>query len=578
MPDGSRFRLPLFAVLVTAFVLVGAGPMAISFTRLLAINREALKTAQEQYLLRSAVKLASDFDTYFEKADLQLKKIAGSLNLAASIAPERNPFLFIGNSALLADFAGSQQDILVLRAIDQQGMGGIFQPATLDEGIEFELARGYQAAIKGEVFIGDPIRTPTFPEGGIVKAFPVLSSSRTVIGVIQAFISLAPLKIILDDERKRDLAAYVVDRRGNLILANDPGLERVKEPLLKIDLVREFIAHPVRLTRSYTREAAGVSHRVLGTVAPAESLDWGVIVEKDEKKAYAVVTQMTRETSIGTLLAALLAVAVAFGAARLLTAPVTQLLEKVRAIAGGDYVQRVPITGTRELAELSLNFNLMSEEIESAMAKLKQAARENQELFLNSIRALAAAIDAKDPYTRGHSERVARYSVAIAKQMGLTVDEIRKIRIAALLHDVGKIGIEDRILRKPTALTDDEFDVMKTHPVKGALIMSQIPQMKEIIPGMKHHHERWDGGGYPDGLMEEEIPFIARIVSVADTFDAMTTTRPYQKAMKTDFVVTRIRSFAGSRFDPRVVEALFNAYQNHDLEVVGEAARLAATA
>jgi HD-GYP domain-containing protein (c-di-GMP phosphodiesterase class II) len=173
---------------------------------------------------------------------------------------------------------------------------------------------------------------------------------------------------------------------------------------------------------------------------------------------------------------------------------------------------------------------------------------------------------------------VARYSVIIAKQMALPADEIRKVRIAALLHDVGKIGIDDRILRKPTALTDDEFDIMKTHPVKGALIMGHIPQLREVIPGMKHHHERWDGGGYPEGLMGEEIPFIARIVSVADTFDAMTTTRPYQKAMKTDFVVSRIRSFASTRFDPAVVDALLKSYENRELEVVGEAARLAASA
>ncbi len=251
------------------------------------------------------------------------------------------------------------------------------------------------------------------------------------------------------------------------------------------------------------------------------------------------------------------------------------LAASVHRMSEGDLSQRVEVPGTFELAELAEGFNHMGGALEKSIEKLKLAARENQELFLNSIRALAAAVDAKDPYTRGHSERVARYSVAIARHLGQPLEEVRKVRIAALLHDVGKIGIDDRILRKPTALTDDEFEVMKLHPVKGALIMGQIPQLKWIIPGMRYHHEKWDGTGYPDGLRGEEIPMLARIISVADTFDAMTTTRPYQKAMKSDYVVSRIKTFAGTRYDTTVTKALEEALLKNDLEVIGEAARTA---
>jgi len=207
----------------------------------------------------------------------------------------------------------------------------------------------------------------------------------------------------------------------------------------------------------------------------------------------------------------------------------------------------------------------MSESIQGAVENLKQAARENHELFINSIRALAAAIDAKDPYTRGHSERVARYSSLVAKEMDLSPEDVRRARLSALLHDVGKIGIDDRILRKPTALTEEEFEIMKSHPVKGAAIMEVIPQLRDVIPGMKHHHERWEGGGYPDGLAGEEIPLQARIVSVADTFDAMTTTRPYQRPMDVRFVFQRLRDLAGNRFDPAVVEALIRSYEKGEL-------------
>jgi HD-GYP domain-containing protein (c-di-GMP phosphodiesterase class II) len=160
---------------------------------------------------------------------------------------------------------------------------------------------------------------------------------------------------------------------------------------------------------------------------------------------------------------------------------------------------------------------------------------------------------------------VARYSTAIAREMALPSEEVRKVRLSALLHDVGKIGVDDRIIRKPTALTDEEFEMMKAHPVKGAAIMETIPQLADIIPGMKYHHEKWEGGGYPDGLKGEQIPLQARIVAVADAFDAMTTTRPYQKAMEVRYVLTRLREMAYKRFDSAVIEALARAYEKGDL-------------
>ncbi|HEX8921190.1 MAG TPA: HD-GYP domain-containing protein, partial [Pyrinomonadaceae bacterium] len=161
-----------------------------------------------------------------------------------------------------------------------------------------------------------------------------------------------------------------------------------------------------------------------------------------------------------------------------------------------------------------------------------------------------------------HSERVARFSVAIAQGLDLPDDEIEKIRISALLHDVGKIGIDDNILKKPASLTDEEFAIMKQHPQKGYKIMSQIPAMREFLPGMYMHHEMIDGKGYPQGLKGDEIPMQARIVSVADTFDAMTTDRPYQRAMKFDDALERIKSFVGTRYDERVVASLMAACES----------------
>jgi HD-GYP domain-containing protein (c-di-GMP phosphodiesterase class II) len=220
------------------------------------------------------------------------------------------------------------------------------------------------------------------------------------------------------------------------------------------------------------------------------------------------------------------------------------------------------VFGRTELGELGESFNLMTDQIESFVGDLQRAANENRELFIGTVKALAAAIDGKDPYTRGHSERVSRFSIAIAQGLELSDEEIEKIRISALLHDVGKIGIDDNVLKKPAALTDEEFTLMKTHPQKGFKIMSQIPAMKEFLPGMYMHHEMIDGRGYPQGLKGDEIPLMARIVSVADTFDAMTTDRPYQQAMKFEDALALIKKFVGTRYDERVVASLVAACES----------------
>jgi HD-GYP domain-containing protein (c-di-GMP phosphodiesterase class II) len=214
------------------------------------------------------------------------------------------------------------------------------------------------------------------------------------------------------------------------------------------------------------------------------------------------------------------------------------------------------VRGAAEISELAETFNHMAGDIEEHVEKLQQAAEENRELFLGSIRMLAAAIDEKDPYTRGHSGRVAKYSTIIGDGLGLNAEDLDRVRISALLHDVGKIGVDDRVLKKPGRLTDEEFEIMKQHPSKGANIMRPVAQLKEMLPGIELHHERMDGGGYPFGLQGDQIPMMARIIAVADTLDAITTNRPYQSAMDLEYALDRIRSLAVAKFDPQVVAAL----------------------
>ncbi len=185
----------------------------------------------------------------------------------------------------------------------------------------------------------------------------------------------------------------------------------------------------------------------------------------------------------------------------------------------------------------------------------KRAEEELRALFLAALQSLASAIEAKSPWTRGHSERVAGHAVRIGRALGLAEGELERLRIAGLLHDIGKIGTYDVLLDKPGRLTGVEYETIKQHSSKGAELLAPIKQLQDILPGVRGHHERFDGAGYPDGLKGEEIPLAARILAVADTFDSMTAERPYRTTPGKECAIDDIRRYVGTQFDPIVVEA-----------------------
>ncbi len=180
-----------------------------------------------------------------------------------------------------------------------------------------------------------------------------------------------------------------------------------------------------------------------------------------------------------------------------------------------------------------------------------------RDAFLHTAESLAAAIDSRDPYTGGHTRRVEYYSVRLADNLNLSKQEKEELRLAAIVHDIGKIGIDDAILRKGGALSEEEDLMMKSHPEIGARIMGFVKEMRNIIPGVRYHHERFDGKGYPEGLKGEEIPLYARIISIADAYDALTTDRPYKKGVDKDAALEEIEKDKGSRFDPFIVDTFY---------------------
>src|ERR1051326_6738739 len=518
--------------LLGAMVLVGLLPLVISHYFLIGINRDSLETLEKKYLTRSAVSIATDVQTTIASSTQQLAKIAASMRaMKSALPPGSDPFTFAAQSNVVADYITPDGGILGLRILDRNGHGAEAVPPNLDRAVVEELDLALVAAAQGQPYTGTFQTLTALNQPAVVVAVPVIDNNQ-VLGTVEGIVSLRPIT-----ERIRE------DGKGDVMKA------------------------PQRLTESYDETRAGRPTTMLGTVAPVIRPDWGVVVEKPERSAFASVAKMIKATVSWGSLALALAIAAAVLFAARIARPIHALADRTQEIANGSYGQHVEVKARNEIGTLADNFNVMSSAIGQAIEQRKKAAHENNLLFINSVRMLAAAIDAKDPYTRGHSERVARYSIGIGKNLGLSDKEMRNLRISALLRDVGKIGIDDRILRKPGALNDDEFEVMKQHPAKGAAIMSGVAQLIDIIPGMKYHHEKWSGGGYPDSLEAEQILMQARIVVIADTFDAMTTNRPYQKAMELGYVVEKIKSFAGTRFDPRVVEAFVQAVKRGDIQI-----------
>ncbi len=256
-----------------------------------------------------------------------------------------------------------------------------------------------------------------------------------------------------------------------------------------------------------------------------------------------------------------------------ITNPIKRLATGVSQIKSGDYQVKVAVSSRDELSELTRNFNEMSKVIKKQKESLEGSAKELEESFIATIRILATALDARDNYTFGHSSRVARLSLLIGRKLNYAESQLKDLQMACFLHDIGKIHVPDHILNKQTPLDEQEMEIVRKHPVQGAEILGLAESLNKYVPVVLHHHEWYNGQGYPNGLRAEEIHPFAQIVSIADSFDAMTSSRPYRLGCTHEVAAAEIGRCSGTQFAPHLVdlflETLVNYEDEQDLSLYG---------
>jgi HAMP domain-containing protein len=491
-------RIPLLYVILGVLLAISVLPMYFYSAQIESMNRKSLET--DEKLLQNTVtrSLADDISEHQKTLHMMLGNLSSSIQVMMLANPSGSG---LGTDklptpelrAMLENFVSSSNDIAYATLLNAEAKGVTAGRIEPDAFLQRELERAYQAAREGRVYSGQPLMVGSGKSAHTVMlvSSPIMFDGH-FLGMIGSVVDMDYLIRRLQQVSLSGLMPYVVDSRGRLVAAATTAQYATGQDMTHFDIVRSFVDEgskaQLAATREFTIGRGKDATEMLGTYSPVTSLDWAVVVQKPREDAYRGIYEMQRTGRLLAWLAVFVSVGLSILSARRITSPLQVLAHSSRAIARGDFSQRVHVKTRTEIGELATTFNTMQEELEQFVEDLKRAADENKNLFMGSIQMLAGAVDEKDPYTRGHSDRVTKYSLMIAKEMGLDPGFLEILRISAQLHDVGKIGIEDRILKKPGALTPEEFEIMKTHTTKGANILRPVPQLREMLPGIELHH------------------------------------------------------------------------------------------
>jgi HD-GYP domain-containing protein (c-di-GMP phosphodiesterase class II) len=549
-PSVRKRRGKVLYQLLFLCLVIGIGPLVVSSRKLMNINQRTIESGILNSHTQLAAATADNVEAFLERVRESLQGISRFQGMVKGLDTGQR-------QNILIHFLNSYDYFQGLKVLDAKGAevsdvsrSGVH--ALWGQLGERGKREAFDRAMEGRVYLGSPFANDEAGFSFMSIAVPLKSDQGVVKGAFLAIVSLENLQVLISKIRIGSSGqAYLVDRRGRVVAHRDVQMVRSREDLSDLEIVGGYLQAGQTVGSVPFRDRLG--REMLGAYDIIDTVQWGIVIEQLREEAYISLEEMRRQTVIWVVLGALLAAGIGGTFARKISNPIHKLAEKSLAVAAGDFKQRIELGASNEIGQLADTYNYMTQQLDLYDRNMRG-------LFISTIKSLAAAIDAKDPYTRGHSDRVARFSLAIAREMQLEKESLERVQIAALLHDVGKIGIDDAVLRKPDRLTDEEFAVIKRHPAMGANIMGPIKQLKDIIPGMRHHHESFDGNGYPDGLAGAEIPLIARIIAVADTFDAMTSDRLYQKAMDDEFVIKTVMRLSGTRYDPKVVQAFITAH------------------
>ena len=511
------------------------------------VTGQAGDTAAAEFdssLLRASL-LANDHFAVLEADRLaQLRAATDTVGVADAVAA--GDALTV--SQLLSPIqANARPANIVLRVLNQQGqqLVTIPQPSTAGSATSNPMPYADQPSVRralagtgdsaGDRYVfltADP--TPTLYWVG-----PVRNGAAQVVGAILVGEPLSEIAQGIRSYRASELIFY--DPQGQVLtssLAKSPALPSNIESLVGQE-------QPVRIMAALSGHQYGVLFTdwtvcgallgYLGVALPADSME-------------ASLNQLKTVLILTFVLAALLTLLIGGVLANRISRPIEQLVASTHVVAAGDLSHRATVRGRDEIGYLARSFNDMTASLEAKTHALEES-------YFASMEALARALDARDTSTFGHSARVAAMSIELADAMDLAWPQREALRRAALLHDIGKIGVDDRILRKPGALSKREMAHVREHPLTGYDMLKGLPFLQDSLAAIRHHHERWDGTGYPDRLMGEAIPLVGRILSVADVFDAITSKRPYRTGESLEAAAQIIKDAAGTQFDPRVVMA-----------------------
>lgn len=532
----AAWRRPLRQQIIVPFLVL---LVFVAVVGVAALTYQATSTGMagfDQSLIRASVQTNDRLATLEAGRVNDLRALAATPGLAGAVAASDGPRL---SAFFAADAPTPREARVVIRILDGQGKSVLSIPTdTAPAGVARlpAITRVLTGANDGR---GDKYVALVRESSGqiVYWAAPIRDVHRQVVGAV------------LLGESISDIAAQIRPTEAGRMFFYGPTGQSLEGslPPLSHD-VRQSVSsdHLVRLSATTT----GHTYAVAVT-------DWSM---RGERFGYLGVGLLAdgvvdnvftlRIVLLFVFVGTALVVLVVGGLlARRISRPLERLVSSMRMVAAGDLSHRAPAGPADEIGYLTSSFNEMT-------ASLEEKTKALETTSFASIEALARAIDARDPYTYGHSARVARLSFEIADEMGLPPDQLMALSRASLLHDIGKIGVEDRVLRKPGPLNRRETAAMREHPVIGYEMLKGLHFLESSLDGVRHHHEHWDGSGYPDGVKGEAIPLPVRILTVADALDALTSDRPYRAAMSFSAAVGTIEAGAGNQFDPAVIQAL----------------------